>query len=475
MRSFDTNVQELKYKVLKEVVRLVRKKQFHRGYYDIPRKLIPGPKATMRCCIYRERAIVQERVKLATGGTKNNSNVIEVIDSACDECPVTRYRVTDTCRKCIAHKCYAVCPVDAIHFENKKAVIDPDKCIGCGRCMKECPYNAIIESHPPCIGSCKAKAISLNSDKKAEINNEKCTRCGACVYTCPFGAIVDKSYLLDVFQLLAESDHGQNFKIYAAVAPSIAGQFKYAKIEQVVTGIKQLGFYGVVEVASGADTIAQKEAKELAEKGFLISSCCPSFVKYVQINFPDMVQHISHNVSPMVAVAQSVKRTDPTAKVVFIGPCIAKKMEFKNSDIASAVDSVLTFEELQAFLDGMDITIENLPETALSDASYHGRLFARTGGVSAAIAHQLEVAGLDFEVKSEVCNGIDQCKTALMKAVKGNLEKNFIEGMACEGGCIGGPACLNHSLRKKMEVEAYAQEALGSKQGPMKYLMSSAK
>jgi [FeFe] hydrogenase (group B1/B3) len=475
MRLFDTEVQELKYKVLKELVRHSKNGDLGQSYYDIPRTIIPGPKATMRCCIYRERAIVQERLKLASGGNKENDNVVEVIDIACEECPATRYSVTDNCRKCIAHRCYAVCPAGAISFEKKKAKIDPEKCLECGRCIKECPYNAIAKSQPPCIRSCMAGAISLDSERKAKITNEKCIRCGACVYNCPFGAIVDKSYVLDVLKLLEESAGGSNFNVYAAVAPSIAGQFNYAKIGQVVSGIQALGFHSVVEVARGAEAVARKEAQELAAKGFLLSSCCPSFVKYVEINFPELKKHLSHQVSPMAEIAQAIKKTDKTAKVVFIGPCIAKKMEFRQAGLAGVVDSVLTFEELQALFDGMDIHIEDLPETTLSNASFYGRIFARNGGLASAVTHFLEDEGGSFAVEPEIGDGIAQCKSSLLKAAKGKLAKNFVEGMACEGGCVGGPACLSHGLRVRMAVDKFAQQGTDAAVQDAKPLMVSAK
>lgn len=475
MRLFDTDVQELKYKVIKELVQVTQTGDLNRGFYEIPRKIIPGPKATMRCCIYRERAIIQERIKLAAGGDEGNRNVVEVIDIACEECSVNSYAVTDSCKKCIARRCYAVCPAGAISFDKKKTIINAEKCLKCGKCMKECPYNAIVESQSPCIRSCKTKAISLNSEKKVKIDNEKCTGCGACVYNCPFGAIVDKSYVLDVLKLLKGSSTGKGYNVYAAIAPSIAGQFTYAKIGQIVSGIKKLGFANVVEVAVGAGMVAEKEAHELAEKGFLLSSCCPSFVKYVENNFPDMVKHLSANVSPMIEIARSIKETDSTAKVVFIGPCIAKKTEYRQSSTAGMVDSVLTFEELQALFDGMDIKVENLPETDLNDASYYGRIFARNGGVAAAVQHVLKQKGIDFQVAPEICNGIEECRAALLKAAKGKLDKNFIEGMVCEGGCVGGPACLHHGSRKRIDVDNYAKLAFDSEEEPARILVSSAK
>lgn len=462
MRLFDTNVQQLKYEVLKEVVSLASRGELEEKRGEIPKKIVPGPEATLRCCIYCERAIVEERVKLAMGGNKNDPNIVEVIDSACDACPTGRMYVTEACRGCVAHRCQAACPVGAISIKDHKSVIDHEKCRECGLCMKACPYNAITVQERPCILACKAKAISLDENKKAKIDPEKCVRCGMCVRQCPFGAIVDKSFLLDVVRLLRESENGKKFNVYAAVAPAIASQFSYAKLGQVVSGLKKVGFSDVVEVALGADIVAEKEAEELAEKGFLTTSCCPAFVQYIRSAFPELADNISSNASPMVETAKWIKQKDKTAKVVFIGPCIAKKMEFQQKELAGIVDCVITFEELQALLDGMNVKVEELPEESLDDASYFGRIFAEHGGVTEAVLHAIEENRIDFEVSPTMCDGLEECRAALLKASKGKLDSCFIEGMACPGGCIGGTGCISssHPAKNKMNLEAYAKKAL---------------
>ncbi|NLG92816.1 MAG: 4Fe-4S binding protein [Clostridiales bacterium] len=461
MLQFNSNVQKLKYRVLKEVIRLAAKDELNANLYEIPRKIIPGPKATMRCCIYRERAIIEERVKLAMGGDPNNKNIVEVLDVACEECPTKRFTVTDTCQGCIAHRCQNVCPAGAITFVNHKAVIDHEKCKGCGQCMRSCPYHAITEQERPCISACKAKAISMDEQNKAKIDIEKCVRCGACVRQCPFGAIADKSYVLNAMKMIRDSDHGKNYRVYAAIAPAIASQFSYASIGQIVTGLKKIGFDKVVEAALGADIVAYKEAEELAEKEFLTTSCCPAFVQFIQANFPDLKDHISSNPSPMVQIARLIKQRDETAKVVFIGPCIAKKMEFQKEELQGVVDCVITFEELQAMFGGLEIHLEELEESELNDASYFGRIFARNGGVTEAVSHALEEKNIDFPVNPAVCDGLEECRAALLKASKGKLEENFIEGMACAGGCAGGAACIsmNQPAKNRMRIENFAKQS----------------
>lgn len=460
IRKFDTKVQHLKYKVLREVAREAWNDTLLENILEIPYRIVPGNTPTMRCCVYKERAILADRVKLAMGGNADNPNVIEVIEIACDECPMGGYEVTNACRGCLAHRCEDVCRKGAITFDAQHvAHIDKTKCVDCGQCAKVCPYTAIIKRTRPCENACKVKAISMNENKAAKIDNDKCTACGACVYQCPFGAITDKSYILDVIDLLKKSENGKNYKLYAIVAPSISSQFTYAKLGQVITGLKQLGFHTVVEAALGADMVAQAESKELAEKGFLTSSCCPAFVSYIEKNFPDLVPFVSHNLSPMATIAKYIKEHEEPCKIVFIGPCTAKKMEVKKPTVSPYVDAAMTFEELQALFDSRDMDITQLAEGVLDNASYFGRIFARCGGLADAVAEGLKEQGIGFELKAISCDGIEECRTALLKKSKNVLDANFIEGMACIGGCIGGAGCLTHGEKNKAEVDKYGRQA----------------
>ncbi|OUP52797.1 ferredoxin [Butyricicoccus pullicaecorum] len=458
MRAFETDVQLLKYRVLKAVAKRAYEGTLMESYYEIPKLISPGPKPTMRCCVYKERAIVQERVRLAMGGDRRNPNIIEVIEIACDECPVERYMVSESCRGCISQRCIKTCPKQAISKKNGKAHIDFDLCIECGRCAKVCPYGAITEHVRPCERSCKVGAIHMNEEKKAEINPEKCISCGACSYACPFGAIMDKSFMVDAINIIRNKK--ENYKTVAIVAPAIAAQFDGVTLGQVATAIRQLGFDYVVEAAIGADMVADKEAEELVEKGFLTSSCCPAFVDYIKKHVPELADKISHNLSPMAEIGKFVKLGgENPVKCIFIGPCTAKKAEMRLPNVDLWIDSVLTFEELQAMIDAREIEMESLEETSMNDASYFGRIFGRSGGLSEAVLEVIKEKGLDFEVKAEACDGIEACKAALLKAKFGKLDKNFIEGMACVGGCVGGAASLNHEPKSRMKVDKYGKDS----------------
>ncbi|NLZ74901.1 MAG: 4Fe-4S binding protein [Erysipelotrichia bacterium] len=458
MRKFDTKVQYIKYRVLKEVASLAWQDKLLENILNIPSTIVPGKIPTMRCCVYKERAILAQRVKIAMGGDKNNSNTIEIIDIACDECPDAGYVVTETCRGCLAHRCEDVCKVGAITFDaNHVAHIDKSKCVECGMCAKVCPYFAIINRVRPCQAACKVKAIYFNEENAAKIDENKCIQCGACVYQCPFGAIDDKSFILDVIDFIKNKKEDR--KVIAMIAPSIASQFSNIKLTQVVTGLNKLGFDMVIETALGADMVAESESKELIKKGFLLSSCCPGFVSYVKMNFPELEHHLSHNLSPMAHLGKKLKEKNPKDKIVFIGPCTAKKQEALKNEVKDYIDSVITFEELQALFDSKNIDITNLEETKINDASYYGRVFARSGGLTEAMAQGIKEHNSDFELKPVICDGVDACKIALIKKKNNLLDGNFIEGMACEDGCIGGAGCLTHAARNKVAIDKYGKDS----------------
>ena len=458
--QFETRVQYLKYQVLKEVAKEAFEGNLVENVLDIPKKILPGKEPTMRCCVYKERAILQERVKMAMGGHRSNPNIIEVIDIACDECPMGGYEVTNSCRGCLVQGCQLACPKDAITFDsNHQAHIDKSKCVNCGNCAKACQYTAIVNRKRPCENACAVKAIRPNEDQAAHIDPEKCINCGACMNQCPFGAIVDKSFILDAIDYILKSENNTNFKVYALIAPAIVDSFSLAGLGKVVSAIKRLGFYDVIEVAKGADMVAYNEAKELDEKGFLLSSCCPAFVDYVEKNFPNLKEHISHNLSPMAMIAKKLKEEDEDCKLVFIGPCTAKKAEVMKKSVKNYVDVALTFEELRAWYDSREFDYETLEDEEISQASYYGRVFARSGGLTEAMTQGLKEIGSELELQPEVCSGIDACRVAMLKKDNNMSKANFIEGMVCKEGCIGGAGTIHKIGIKKENVDNYAKES----------------
>ncbi len=462
-KLFDTNVQWIKYQVLMEVIRRAYEGGLENAY-TIPRTIAPGPKPDTRCCIHKERAVLMDRVQMAMGGDKENPNVVEVLYEACDECPAGGMIVTDVCRGCLMHSCKEVCPKDAITIVDHRCFIDKTKCIECGKCASVCPYSAIIAQKRPCIKSCKVKAISINDEDKAVIDNNKCIACGACIVSCPFGAISDKSLVLDIIKMLKESENNTRYRCYAVIAPAIVSQCRFGRIEQVVTAIKKLGFHQVVEAALGADITLYNEALEFKEKSetcenpVMTTSCCPAFVRFVETNFPELKDAISSSVSPMVMTAKLIKHSDPTAKVVFIGPCAAKKMEYTLEKTGGMIDSVMSFEELQAFVDARGIDTTQCEDTILDNASFYGRIFAKSGGLALGVADVAKSLGVDG-VKPCVMNGIDQCRQHLTLLRAKKETANFFEGMACDGGCVGGPLSITRSPRNVFDVDKYGNSA----------------
>lgn len=451
MRKYENQVQKIKAEVLRAVAKAAFEEKLDQAVDTIPLAVNPGPEKRFRCCIYHERAITAERVKMVMGGDPKKGNIVEVLDAACDECSMERFMVTDTCRGCLAHHCMTVCPVDAISMTRGKASIDRDKCVECGKCKAACPYSAIVDVLRPCRRACPTNALTIDGYKKAVIDESKCISCGACVYSCPFGAIQEKSSLVEVI-----GDLKSHKPIYAIVAPAIATQFNYLPLGKIVSALKTLGFKDIVEVALGADFVIEHESKALmAQTEAMTSSCCPGFVSYIHQKYPDLSHHISHIVSPMVATSRLIKSVEDDPIVVFIGPCIAKKHE--QSLYPEDVDYVLTFEELAAMLDASGVDFDALEDAPLNNASAHARRLARVGGLSEGLKHVLPKG---HDKTMVLGNGLTACDKALKKLKFTGGGFDFLEGMACEGGCIKGPVTMHYGNKDLKAVETYASEAL---------------
>lgn len=467
MKQFENNVQYIKYLVNKTVAERFFRGELENNNADvlkeISEEIIPGPKALFRCCIYKERHIIEDRVRLLLEPTKDD-RIINVLDSACDECPIDRFVVTNSCRGCLGHKCHEVCPRNAITIVNHRAYINQEICIECGRCKQACPFNAISEVMRPCMRACSLGAVKMDENRKAAIDHDKCISCGACVQQCPFGAIVDKSFVPDVLRLLRNSWNNTSYHVYAAVAPAVASQFDGVTPRQVFAGIKELGFYDVVEAAIGGDMVTLSETEEfvktIGEKGWKTTSCCPAFLDFVRKNYPQLMDHVSTTVSPMIAIARAIRAKDRKARVIFIGPCTAKKVEIKQEDLKGAVDYVLTFEELRAIFDAREMNLKEMPELSAGEPSSYGRIFARTGGVAESVRRVAKLDGVDVEIKPIRCSGIEECIKTMKLASFGRLEENLIEGMACRFGCTNGAASIFHEERGIAKVNNYSRLAI---------------
>ncbi len=465
MRGLDTPLKQIRRKIFSEIARIGFESSDDTLIQDIeaiPYNIVEE-KAKYRDSIYRERAVASERVRLAMGMSLRPENravhltngieasnidekyyeppLMQVIPSACAACAPNKYEVSNMCRGCVAHPCLLACPKGAISMVDGKSHIDQSKCIKCGRCKSVCPYDAISHKQRPCELACGVKAITSDEQGRAKIIDDKCVSCGMCMVSCPFGAISDKSQIFQLAHALREGT-----EIIAEVAPAYIGQFgKEVTAGKFHTALRKLGFSDVYEVALGADIGAVTEAHHYASKvstgelPFLLTSCCPSWSVMAKKFFPDIIDNISRELTPMVATARKVKQDHPSAKVVFIGPCASKKLEASRTSVRSDVDFVITFEELNGLFDAKNI----VPADCEDDVSSHlataaGQGYAVAGGVAGAIEACLKEYYPDVPVHIEHAESLADCKKMLTLAKAGKLNGCMIEGMACPGGCMGG-------------------------------------
>lgn len=488
MRGIDTQVRKDRRRVFKEIAYL--------AYYSdnlkddiesLPYKIVDYDESEYQS-IYRERSIVRERLRLAMGLPLRPENapvhltqgleesnidekyyeppLMQVIPSACNACPENRYEVTNQCMGCVAHPCREVCPRGAMTMKDGKSIIDQEKCIKCGKCKAICPYDAISHQQRPCLAHCGVNAIKSDSKGRAYIDSDLCVSCGQCMVSCPFGAIADKS---QIFQLIRAMQSGK--KIIAQVAPAFVGQFgKDVTPDMLKTALKELGFFDVYETAIGADMGCMAEAHHYAhsvatgELPFLLTSCCPSWSVLAKKFFPETIDKISNELTPMVATARKIKEDHPDAGVVFIGPCASKKLEASRRTIRSEVDFVITFEELTGMFEAKGLLPEAI--TALDhmdDATAAGRGYGVAGGVASAIEACIREYYPDVEVNIEHAESLTECKKILMLAKAGKKNGCLIEGMACPGGCIAGAGTnipITQAMKEVSEFKAKATKNL---------------
>ncbi len=490
MRGLYTSVNDIRKHVFAEVAKLSY------SYQDgdlsemelIPYRIIPGEISVYRDSVFLERAIVKERMRLAMGLPLRTAAehapvstgalecikpekyyqppLINIIKFACHACPDNVVRITDSCQGCLAHACKEVCPKQAITLKNGHANIDQEKCIKCGKCVEACPYGAAMRLERPCAKACGMKAIGSDQYGRADIDYEKCVSCGMCLANCPFGAIADKAQIFQVIQAIRS-----DVPVYAAIAPSVAGQFgNQLKPEQIRAAFQALGFTDVMEVAIGADLCTIEEAKSFVEEvpekiPFMATSCCPAWSVMAKKLFPEFTDCISMALTPMVLTGRLIKRQHPGCKVAFIGPCAAKKLEASRRTIRSDIDFVLTFEEVMGMFEAKEVDFGNLQVTdAMHGASGDGRGFAVSGGVAGAVVNCIHELYPDREVNVERADGLAECRKLLSLAKAGKYNGYLLEGMACPGGCVAGAGTIQPiarstaavNLHKKVSTNAHA-------------------
>ncbi|WP_287641293.1 MULTISPECIES: monomeric [FeFe] hydrogenase [unclassified Bacteroides] len=472
--AFTNNVMIVRHKLLAKLVDLWNQNRLIEEIDRLPIELSPRRARPLgRCCIHKERAVYKYKMFPLLGFDMTDEkdeltplseyarqalekrrelkeNILCVIDEACSSCVQVNYEVTNLCRGCVARSCYMNCPKDAIRFKkNGQAMIDHDTCISCGKCHQNCPYHAIVYIPVPCEEACPVKAISKNEDNVEHIDESKCIYCGKCLNACPFGAIFEVSQVFDILQAIREGE-----QVVAIPAPSVLGQFN-STIEEVYGALRKVGFADVIEVAQGAMDTVSHEAAELKEKleegqAFMTTSCCPSYIEMVEKHVPELKKYVSTTGSPMYYAARIAKQRYPEAKVVFIGPCVAKRKEARRDE---CVDYVMTFEEIASVFEGFHIDLKQTPAYAVSYTSVreaHG--FAQAGGVAGAIKAYLgkEAEGIPMIQVAD----LNKKNIGLLRAAAktGKVQGRFIEVMACEGGCISGPSAHNDFMAGRRQL-----------------------
>ncbi len=421
----------------------------------IPIELKPKNSAARgRCCIYKERAILKYKMLPLLGYSIHEEDdeltplsayarealqprsakkqILTVVDEACTGCVKTNYVVTNLCRGCVGRPCFMNCPKDAINFkDNGQAVIDHSKCVNCGICKDACPYHTIVYIPVPCEEVCPVKAISKDENGIEQIDEDKCIYCGKCINACPFGSIFEVSQVFDVLAAIKRDE-----QFVAIMAPSIMSQFEHP-MSDITAAVEKIGFTEAMEVAHGAMETTRKEGEELHEKlesgqQFMTTSCCPTYMELVRKHLHEMKPYVSTTGSPMYYSIEMAKKKYPEAKIVFIGPCVGKRKEVMDHP---DIDYMITFEELDCVLKGLGIEI-SAAENKKADAPRSGRGFAQAGGVIAAVQQMYP----NVAIKPVQVSDLHRKNVALLRAyAKGKAPGNFIEVMACEGGCISGP------------------------------------
>lgn len=473
------NAMLIRRELLTRLVKLLMEDRLEQQIDRIPLEIRPRNNASVRCCVHKDRAVLKYKLMALLGfniqdetdeltplseyAHKANERktltdvVLTVVDEACSSCRQSSYQVSNLCRGCVARPCITNCPKDAIHFENGQAHIDNKKCVNCGKCMKSCPFHAIVYMPVPCEEVCPVGAISKNENGIEYIDPAKCINCGKCLIACPFGAIMEKSHLVEIFRNKKE---GRD--LIALLAPAIAGQFG-SDIDRIMNSFIQLGFTKVIEVAEGAETTTIKESEELTERlqqgaSFMTSSCCPAYTSLVDKHLNALKPYVSHTHTPLYYTAAQAREKYPDACIVFISPCSAKRWESFHNPY---VNYALSFEEYGAWLvaAGIDLkSIEPLNPDYIPVGEARG--FASSGGVVKAI----KALNSSIPVNELIINGIDKQSIRLLQSLPKNCNANFVEVMTCENGCIGGCNVISNPKLALKQLEMAIEAANHSHQ-----------
>lgn len=336
----------------------------------------------------------------------------------------------------------------------------------------ECPE----EERRACAERCDAEALTVGPGG-VEIDPEKCLACATCIDSCKMEALSASKDVIGVLRML--QDKGDR-PVYALVAPAFEGQFPdNVTAGQLRTGFNLIGFDGMIEVALFADVLTLKEALEFdqniqTEEDFqLTSCCCPMWIALIRRVYHQLMPHVPGSVSPMVAAGRAIKQLNPKALTVFIGPCLAKKAEAREKDLAGAIDYVLTFPETQDIFEAMEVTVSSLPETEKDHSSEAGRIYARVDGVSEAVRSTLAEISPDRKIgiRTRHADGVKDCRQMLNELVEGRGGANFYEGMGCIGGCVGGPKVIVPYAQGTENVNRYAAGATHKTPADNPYVM----
>lgn len=315
-----------------------------------------------------------------------------------------------------------------------------------------------------CSSKCFFDALYKDESGNISIRKDLCVGCSDCIDNCHAKKLTASKDILPAL----ESIQNSKVPVYAMIAPAFINQYSGDVTPgKLRSAFKQIGFTGMIEVALFADILTLKEALEFDkniqnEKDFqLTSCCCPMWIAMIRRVYNELVTHVPASVSPMVACGRAIKTLYPDAITIFIGPCIAKKSEARESDVATSTDFVLTFQEIRDLFEFAQINPALLEEDERDHSSRTGRIYATTGGVSEAVQSTVKLLNPDrkITVKALQADGVPACKAMLTDVLAGNITVNFLEGMGCAGGCVGGPKIIIPKEEGRKKVFEYADEA----------------